>query len=84
MGHSAVAGRMDKHLSFLTFLKDTDQIEFQQYNGYPPAKWKDDDLYFLRACQRVRTCTRYCNVCIIVASDLILMCSSTSNTVILY
>ena len=55
MGHSTFV-RMAKHLSFLTCLKDTDQVMFKQYKGVPPIIWKDDDVYFLEACPQVRTC----------------------------
>ena len=81
MGYSAVAGRMNKHLSFITFLNDTDQIVFQQYKGIPPINWKNDDLYFLEACQRVRVCARYCNVHIriIVAFDFMHLFMFTSD-----
>ena len=53
MGHSTF-NRQDKYLSFLTFLKDTDQIMFKLYEGVPPIVWKDDEMYFLKACQQVR------------------------------
>ena len=57
MGHSTFV-RTGKHLSFLTFLEDADQIMFKQYKGIPPIIWKDDDVYFLEACTQlqVRTC----------------------------
>ena len=45
---------MGKHLSFLTSLKDTDQIIFKKYKGVPPIDWEDYDLYFLEVCRRVR------------------------------
>ena len=54
--------RRDKQLSFITFLEDSDEVVFQPYRGTPPSNWdlkKDDTLYLLEACQRVKTCTEY-------------------------
>ena len=45
---------MGKPLSFLTSLKDTDEIIFKKYEGVRPIGWEDCDLYFLEAYQRVR------------------------------
>ena len=53
MGQSAGAVERHKHLSFITFLGDSDEVVFKHYKGIPPSNWKNDELYFLEACQQV-------------------------------
>ena len=55
--YSVRGWRRDKQLSFITFLKGSDEVVFRPYGGTPPSNWdlkKDDVLYYLKACQRVK------------------------------